>query len=433
MKGKLLGLMLAFSTGWAQESDPFAIDPSLPQFEKIEGRRSNVELIHEVFSLPLAKAASLKRAAANDGELYNKVVSLLTEGQVRQESFHAVTGRSGAEVMVVDGEEYIYPTEWEPPQGFLDPPNLLAYEEGFAPMAPSAFDTQHLGSRWYLTPRFGVGTDLVELRVKLGRKCLAGLERWGVEPARLPMPKFGFAGIQTRLVVRSGEVSLLGTMSEQDGRVRFSFLKATLEGGDLKREEFRAASMRYEIFSLPLDEAAAMRRARGEKNSLYERVVRQVESGKVKQERFICVQGMAGGAAQVEQVHEMIYPSEYDPPGFGDELVMPEDKKAPRRRFFPKTISAFDTKNVGDTVELEMQWNDSGGAEVRLIGRHSALLRRNAFGEGMARWEMPEFTLQDLRAAAILSNGFPTLVGTVTPASEEGRVWWAFATLSDGK
>ena len=64
---------------------------------------------------------------------------------------------------------------------------------------------------------------------------------------------------------------------------------------------------------------------------------------------------------------------------------------------------------------------------------HVALLKRNAFGEGMARSEMPEFTVQALRTAAILSAGVSTLVGTVTPASEEGQIWWAFVTVSPGE
>ncbi len=67
---------------------------------------------------------------------------------------------------------------------------------------------------------------------------------------------------------------------------------------------------------------------------------------------------------------------------------------------------------------------------IRLTGSHDAILKRNAFGVGMARWEMPEFTLQALKTAAILSAEVPTLVGAVTPASEEGRIWWAFVTVS---
>lgn len=430
MKRGWLMLMASLTVGWAEEGDPFAVDPSLPVFEKGKGKHSNVELIYEVFSLPLAKAAELKREAASDGELYDKVVSLMKEGWVKQESFHAVTSRSGEEVMISDGEEYIFPTEWEPPQGFLNPPNLLVYQEGFAPAAASAFDTHNLGLSWYLAPRMGVGTDLVELEVSIAQKGLAGLERWGVAPAISVIPKFGLAGMNTKLVVRSGEVSLLGTMNESDQRVRFSFLRATLDRGDLERGEFRAVKMSYEVFSLALDEAAAMRRTRGEKGALYERVVRQVELGKVKQEKLICVQGMPGVPVVLEQVIEFIYPSVYTPPGFGTELILPEAENRLESRYFPKAISAFDTKNLGDTVELEMQWDDSGVAEIRLTGSHHSLLQRNAFGEGKARWEMPEFTGQALDTAAILSGGVPSLVGTVTPANEDGRVWWAFVTVS---
>lgn len=419
MKWGLFILMASLTEGWAEEG-------------KVGGAR-NVELIYEAFSLPLAEAAQMRRVARTDGELYQSLVDRLDRGEVKQESFLAVTGRSGEELILVDVEGVIYPTEWEPPEGFANPSNLLVYEKGFTPLAPSAFDTKNIGSTLFVTPKFEAGVDLVELEVSMSRTRWEGLERWGMAPVDLPMPKFGVAGIDTKLVVRSGEVSLLGTMNEEERRVGFAFLRARVDELDLERGEFRAAKVRYEVFSLSIDEAAAMRRVRGDQKSLYDRVVEGMPKQRVKQEKLICVQSVPGVSAALEQVVELIYPSEYNPPGFSYELMVIEEENRPKTRRFPKVTSAFDTKNLGDMIEMEMQWDDERGAEIRLVESHVALLKRNAFGEGMARSEMPEFTVQALRTAAILSAGVSTLVGTVTPASEEGQIWWAFVTVSPGE
>lgn len=104
-----------------------------------------MELVYEVFSLPLEEAAKMKRAIEIDGKLYEKLVGRLDTGGLKHERFLAVMGRLGEEVMLVDVEEYMYWTEWEPPEGVANSPSLLFYKKSYAPVAASAFDTNNLG------------------------------------------------------------------------------------------------------------------------------------------------------------------------------------------------------------------------------------------------------------------------------------------------
>jgi len=137
----------------------------------------------------------------------------------------------------------------------------------------------------------------------------------------------------------------------------------------------RNISLCYEAFSLPLADAAKLRREDLTDTALYARLVAAVESGAVKQEAFSVVRAKPGMKGTTESIAESIYPTEWEPaelPNSVGVAIAPEVGKddpkptanagelhtAPNLKSLTAvktqaTASRFDTKNVGLTLEFE--------------------------------------------------------------------------------
>lgn len=131
-----------------------------------------------------------------------------------------------------------------------------------------------------------------------------------------------------------------------------------------------------------------------------------------------------GGKMTVESLMEYIYPSEYNPPGFGI-VVMPLVRRVgPPLR--PETPSAFETRSVGVTLEIEPNL----GANEKIIDLRFApelvhLLRIDTFREHRDRWgradlRRPVFEAIRTSTGVTLAAGEFTFVGSLTPALKTG-------------
>lgn len=196
----------------------------------------------------------------------------------------------------------------------------------------------------------------------------------------------------------------------------------------------------YEVFSMPLKEAAKLRRERLGGVESYERVLGMVERKEGRQERWMVVKAMLGAAkaATLEEVDELIFPTEYEAPVlicYGDPgLIAGLEAK---RDLFPlgQVASAFDTKNMGDTLEVAVG-EEEGALMVQMRPTKVSLLQLDKFGKGIGQVEMPRFAVQTLKTEAKVVVGKPALVGTVSPPKDlqkvgEKRVWLAFVTVNE--
>lgn len=423
-------LILGGLCGGVLANDPFAADEGA-KLKEVGTAQTNIDLVYEVFSLSMAKGADLLRRDLSDGELYEVMVEGVKAGEVGQQVFQSVVSRSGEEVILLDVEEFIYPTEFEPCEGVENPPTMEAYDEWFVSPSPSAFDTRYLGLSLYVTPSAWSESGLVALDFSATAVDLAGLEEWGLAPSTLTMANFEVRSLRSIVLAWSGEAALAGVVKGREGEgVNFTFVTANVEGAKLEKEELRVGRVKYEVFSLGLAEAAEMRRLGRADEVIYEGLVDGVKEGAVRLEKLLGMPGVSGMGAVVEQVKEYIYPSEYDPPGFGNQLVPMPVVNVFNWRRFPAVTSAFDTKSVGDYLEMEMQWGEGGVVDCRIDAVHVELLGRHSYGKRLARYEQPEFGLGRVRTGFSVRTGVPSLVGTVTSANEVGRVWWAFLTVS---
>jgi hypothetical protein len=132
----------------------------------------------------------------------------------------------------------------------------------------------------------------------------------------------------------------------------------------------------------------------------------------------------------------MIYATEYEPPELPNEIGnLSEDLEKAKALITPATPSAFDTRNVGSTLEVELE-EDDGEMEIRMVMTLGTYLGRQVWGQGLAEAEMPRFTVQKLKTFLKVKPDSATLMGSISPPEAlqpkdgERRVWLAFVTVS---
>ncbi len=195
----------------------------------------------------------------------------------------------------------------------------------------------------------------------------------------------------------------------------------------------------YEVFSLPLGEAAKLKRARLGDLETYAQLLKKVETGEVRQERWMSLKARIGLYCWSKEVEEFRYQTEYD---YGEGLgsnpaagVGGGFKIVPGYRGFVNTLPmTIDCKEIGDHFDCELE-ETKEGVLARLSIAHVGYLTNDSFGEGPWKMEMPRFSVQVIKVGVQLNPGTPALVGTLSlprglqKHDETKRVWLAFLTV----
>lgn len=228
-------------------------------------------------------------------------------------------------------------------------------------------------------------------------------------------------------------------------------------------------SIRYETFSLSLVDAAALQREKPGDTELYTKLIAMVARKEAKQESLIIVRSRSGQKSTVESISEQMYPTEFETPKYPEAIgasFLPrkahEEPKAegtppPKPSVVipdtaalaspppvsdlaglgtPATPTSFETRNVGDTLEVEPTLSDNGQAiDLRLVPDRVYRAGTSVAGQGLSRTEMPEFESQRLNTSVTLQTGKTFLLGTVNrppvskvDADSGNRIWFAFVT-----
>lgn len=136
----------------------------------------------------------------------------------------------------------------------------------------------------------------------------------------------------------------------------------------------------------------------------------------------------------------MIYATEYEPPELPNEIGnLSEDIEKAKALITPATPSAFDTKYVGSSLEMELAKGEQGELKILMTLYLGNYLGRQVWGQGLAEAEMPRFAVQKLRTGLKVKPDVATLVGSISPPEAlqpekgEREVWLAFVTVSKSK
>lgn len=221
-----------------------------------------LQVVYEVFSLSKSEAAASQRENLTDRETYARMVAGLEDGKVKQEKLQAVRTLSGQLARSEHVSEFIYATEYEPPElpnsvgiqvnspaATKEKPTAKevmdalksgpGWSQGVFPATPTigtAFDTMPLGDSLEVEANAGIG-DPVELSIRLSASHvkLSGFEVWGQGLSEAKMPRFSVERVRSGLTVRSGVPTLIGTISPHpekevkkgEERVWFAFVTVT--------------------------------------------------------------------------------------------------------------------------------------------------------------------------------------------------------------
>jgi len=169
---------------------------------------------------------------------------------------------------------------------------------------------------------------------------------------------------------------------------------------------------------------------------LRQQVAQLVKDGKAKiMETLLCTTP-DNQKATTESIEEFIYPTEYEPAEFADDSTGKETAKTEpaktepatpgKREALGPTPTAFDTRNLGSTMEIQPTVSEDG---KRIDLNFAPEIVYHVGNEIWAEWkeehgsahvQMPTMYVLRLTTTVTLANGKPLLVGALTPKNEQG-------------
>jgi hypothetical protein len=221
-------------------------------------------------------------------------------------------------------------------------------------------------------------------------------------------------------------------------------------------------SLCYEVFILPLADAAALQRKVLTDTELYKHLVEQLEKGSVKQELCTVLRCRSGNKAKTESVLEYIYATEYEsallPNNIGLGVSAPKTDDKVAETTIPKPVepiatssvisleglrtpatpTAFETRNTGESLEMELTLSqDRKKVSLKIAPEHVQLVDQTKHGQEFSETKMPEFETRRINTSAELVLGKPFLLGTVSrPTTSKAdpdaanRVSFSFVTVN---
>jgi len=212
----------------------------------------------------------------------------------------------------------------------------------------------------------------------------------------------------------------------------------------------RFVSICYEVFSLPLEDAAKLRRTAATDSKLYEEIVARVAKGTAEQEYFSILRARSGEKAMLESISEQTYPTAYDH-RYKPEEVPQAPKAETQGNAKPAPAAAqptpvdspapalpvgFETRNTGFNLEIEPTLAINNViVDLRIAPEFVTMTDRSKWGQGSSMAEIPEFETQRINTSLTARAGQPILLGTpsrppVSKVDKEPtkRIWFAFVT-----
>ncbi len=152
---------------------------------------------------------------------------------------------------------------------------------------------------------------------------------------------------------------------------------------------------------------------------LHEKAMAMTKEGKAKLLESSMIIGRSGQRATIETVQELIYPTEYEPPGYVPPTPPPNPPPAPRPSLCAPC--AFETRNAGTTFEIEPTLDESGHlCDLRFIpemvdSSHFNTLWKYKDEWGDASYVQPTFEAWRVNTQMTFQVGKFDLAATITP------------------
>lgn len=203
----------------AQDAEPSNAREKAPSHPKAKAENKenpDITITYEAFSLPIDKAGELMRLHLTEDKFYKEVVAT---GKL--ERLLAMPTQSGQRANLESVTQYIYPTEFAPPQipaTFSGGPSGGPPEIKLAlPVTPAAPTKNDLGDRMEFDPILSDDAKSVDLNLAVSHNALLKRGKWGEGLAEVEQPQFESQKVTTGISVSIGVPTLIGTLNPPFG------------------------------------------------------------------------------------------------------------------------------------------------------------------------------------------------------------------------
>lgn len=194
-------------------------------------------------------------------------------------------------------------------------------------------------------------------------------------------------------------------------------------GGGVKgNDTWKQCVITFEAYAMDKSEAATLLDTERGGGARYRRVLELAKAGKARLEILEGLTTKSGQRAVIESIDEVRYPVEFNPPATAKGIAMP---------------TAWETRNVGDTFELEPVIGPDGRTcDINLVPQHVHLAEFRDLPEmaGALLVSQPVFNTQKITTSTAVTEGESHYLGTMTPSAIQGiargsapsEMWLAF-------
>ena len=454
-----------------EPGDPFVKGGTSPKKratkpDEAAPRPVNYQVLLETFDLSREDFLGLLDGPGDDEARYRRVAEWMAGGRAKLVTFTALTARSGQRVVAESFDEVISATEFDPP---------VAEEDAAFPMS---FETRNAGETLEL--ELTVGEDGRRANVSIVPnfcRLVKFADDFG-SPGRtnsaVSQPRFATRKLTTNAALTMNHPRLLGTLSAAGedgavaGQVRVAFLsvrpqvlpvakpEAPVPGSNLLRVE-------YTFFSLDRAAARELWLAKPEPQTCYDALRALVAEKKARLEHASINVMLSGNRTATEETEESRYAAEFHPPaipgaaegnsGNSSAPAAEKDKVPttastasvrlatapgvwPKKAMIPANGSAFETRNVGFTSEIEPVLGEDGAT----VDMNCALNFTRHLGSlevtGIAKSYPPRplFEVRKFTGSQTATVGQQQFLSTfnlpvesgVNGRKDDGRVWLGF-------
>jgi hypothetical protein len=188
------------------------------------------------------------------------------------------------------------------------------------------------------------------------------------------------------------------------------FVKDPAGNGDVANDPDSAANCQiiYETYVLDKSDAQVILEAERSGAARYRRVLDLVQEGRARLENLMGYTGRSGQRSIVEAVDELLYPTEFAPPA--------NAKGTP----FP---TAWEMRNVGDTLEVEpVILADGRTCDLNFVPQRVSFVgfRDEPGSPDTLAISQPIFDTQKITTSVTVLDGQPAFLGTFSRATSQG-------------
>lgn len=187
-----------------------------------------------------------------------------------------------------------------------------------------------------------------------------------------------------------------------------------------------------EVFSLPMKDAANLRRRYQDSEKIYAEVRKRVDGGTAILEEFGVLRTSHTGKAATNSIEEYLYPTEYDPAELPNYIGQGSPEHDTSGVSTPANPTSYEKQDLGFTMEVGFTAKESPETiKVDLEVNRVTLKSRDSWGKEKAEAQVPQFGVQQIKRAVLLKKEQNTLVGSISPPREdevgERKTWLLFA------